>query len=257
MTSTDQCGVLHFYHNSWERKGPPHFRLCGYSHAAASFQETSTEPPKAAEWAGRDSYYRIELAGFTELERALSIPELIAQHADVIKKEKASGVPKYYPFAEYREGLRLAQGTYLATCTTSLYGLMTEALGQADRPEVKTAAGQQQEFVEGTRRKREAYFFARNPALVREAKRHYGYRCMVCQFDFEEQYGDVGHEYIECHHLNPLSERRGEEEDEALTKLEDVAVLCANCHRMVHKTRPALSLEELRVHLREKSMVSE
>jgi hypothetical protein len=126
--------ILHFYHNSWERTGSPHFRLCGYSYAAASFQEISTEPPSAGEWAGRDTYYRIELAGFTELENALSIPELIARHADVIKKEKASGVPKHYPFAEYGDEIRLAQGTYLATCTTSLYGLITEALGQADRP---------------------------------------------------------------------------------------------------------------------------
>ena len=134
-----RCGVLHSITTAGS-KGITPLQLCGYSHAAASFPEP-TEPPKAAEWAGRDSYYRIGLAGFTELERALSIPELIAQHADVIKKEKASGVPKYYPFAEYGEGLRLAHGTYLATCTTSLYGLMTEALGQADRPEVKTARG--------------------------------------------------------------------------------------------------------------------
>ena len=77
------------------------------------------------------------------------------------------------------------------------------------------------------------------------AKQHYGYLCMACGFNFEVIYGRLGHEYIECHHLNPLSERPGNEGKRTLTKIEEVAVLCANCHRMVHRRRPALSLEEL------------
>lgn len=71
-----------------------------------------------------------------------------------------------------------------------------------------------------------------------------GLACEVCTFDFEQRYGELGLGFAECHHLLPLSEI-GEQE----TQLSDLAVVCANCHRMLHrrKHKGALpTLEELR-----------
>ena len=66
--------------------------------------------------------------------------------------------------------------------------------------------------------------------------------CEVCSFDFGAVYGDLGKDYIECHHRRPLSDlphaRR--------TRLEDLALLCANCHRMIHARRPWLTVEKLK-----------
>jgi len=93
---------------------------------------------------------------------------------------------------------------------------------------------------------REQRSFSRNRKLVRDAKQHYGFTCQVCNFNFQEAYGELGEGYIECHHLNPLAEREGSQE----TTLEEVAVVCANCHRMLHRRRPALTLEQLRESLR-------
>ena len=58
--------------------------------------------------------------------------------------------------------------------------------------------------------------------------------CEVCLFDFSESYGDRGEGYIECHHKTPVSELAPDEK----TKLSDLALLCANCHRMIHRRRP-------------------
>ena len=246
--------VLHFYKNTWERETSAEFRLCGYSRVAEPCKEVETEPPKAGEWAGRTSYYRTELEEFRELERALSIPVFLRAHEVEIREEMRRGAPSAYPFADDPRGLRLSQGKYLTACTPTLYDLLRRALSEGDVPgQTQLSTRQQEEFVEGTRRKREAYFFARNPALAREAKRHHGYRCMVCAFVFEATYGEIGREFIECHHLNPLSERRGRERDAALTRLEEVAVLYSKCHRMIHRRRPALSLDELRAALAERT----
>ncbi|MFJ8791126.1 HNH endonuclease [Streptomyces sp. NPDC102462] len=60
--------------------------------------------------------------------------------------------------------------------------------------------------------------------------------CEVCGFDFARAYGDLGEGYIEVHHVTPLFVSGAKE-----TKLADLACLCANCHRMCHKSRPGES----------------
>lgn len=103
------------------------------------------------------------------------------------------------------------------------------------------------EYREGKRLTAERRFFARNAQLVRNAKEHYGYVCKACGFDFEAKYGDLGSRYIECHHLDPLSERPEEEWTEAIrTSIDRVTVVCANCHRMIHRQSPGISLDDLR-----------
>jgi 5-methylcytosine-specific restriction enzyme A len=65
--------------------------------------------------------------------------------------------------------------------------------------------------------------------------------CEVCGFDFYETYGELGKGFIEAHHRIPLSEIDGETK----TKLKDLALVCPNCHRMLHKAIDALSVAEL------------
>lgn len=63
-------------------------------------------------------------------------------------------------------------------------------------------------------------------------------RCEACDFDFSQFYGSRGEGYIECHHTKPLHEMKPNEK----TKLSDLALLCANCHRVIHAKRPWLTL---------------
>ncbi|MFC4516023.1 HNH endonuclease [Streptomyces ehimensis] len=57
-------------------------------------------------------------------------------------------------------------------------------------------------------------------------------RCEVCSFDFGRLYGELGEGYIEVHHVLPLHVSGVQE-----TGLDDLAFLCANCHRMCHRSR--------------------
>ncbi|MEW1974149.1 HNH endonuclease [Microbacterium profundi] len=54
--------------------------------------------------------------------------------------------------------------------------------------------------------------------------------CEVCGFNFGLTYGERGEGYIEVHHVTPLHIS-----GETVTKLDDLALLCANCHRMCHR----------------------
>lgn len=66
--------------------------------------------------------------------------------------------------------------------------------------------------------------------------------CQACDFDFEQVYGELGRGFCEVHHMNPLSDVESEVE----TKLADLAILCSNCHRIIHRSSPMLSVESLR-----------
>ena len=70
--------------------------------------------------------------------------------------------------------------------------------------------------------------------------------CEVCGFDFSVVYGELGQDFLECHHNRPVSELRPGER----TSLTDLSLLCANCHRMIHRRRPWISVEELRKMLK-------
>jgi hypothetical protein len=73
-------------------------------------------------------------------------------------------------------------------------------------------------------------------------------RCEVpgCGFDFEGVYGDLGKGFAHIHHLRLLRSRGGARE----TTLRDLAIVCANCHAMIHRRGGCRKLDELivRVH---------
>jgi HNH endonuclease len=62
-----------------------------------------------------------------------------------------------------------------------------------------------------------------------------------CGFDFEKTYGELGKDYAQVHHLKPLGSRESPSE----TSLDDLAIVCANCHAMIHRGGKCRSLNEL------------
>ncbi len=90
----------------------------------------------------------------------------------------------------------------------------------------------------------------RDPKLRDVALKLHGFNCMACGFNFEKSYGKIGKEFIEVHHVVPLSEA-GKRETNPET---DLVVLCSNCHSMVHRRHRSngicLSVDELKEHIR-------
>jgi predicted HNH restriction endonuclease len=91
----------------------------------------------------------------------------------------------------------------------------------------------------------------RSSGLVSEAKarfveEHGDLRCEICDMSFAEVYGTIGQGYIEAHHPEPISELEGEQ----FTDVDGIVLLCANCHRMVHRKSPPFSIDQLREAVR-------
>lgn len=87
----------------------------------------------------------------------------------------------------------------------------------------------------------------RDPLLVKRFKANLAdLRCEVCRINFTEVYGALGSDYIEAHHRVPISQM----EVGVKTSIEDLAALCANCHRIIHKNYPT-EVEDLAAVLAE------
>lgn len=87
----------------------------------------------------------------------------------------------------------------------------------------------EREYVEGE--KRAGKTTIRDPRLRVDAKRKWGLKCCCCGFDFGEFYGEKAKGFIIVHHLKTFHGKRRK------TTVNDVRVVCANCHYGIHLTK--------------------
>jgi len=107
------------------------------------------------------------------------------------------------------------------------------------------------EFPEGKQYEVRHKVRERNRKLVAAAKarfkeQHGRLFCEACKFDFADKYGVAGEGFIEVHHKIPVSRLR----PHSKTRISDLALVCSNCHRILHRQRPWLDVRELRQLIR-------
>lgn len=103
-------------------------------------------------------------------------------------------------------------------------------------------------FREGTVISVTVNAYERNPKARQRCIETFGYRCSVCDFDFELRYGPSGRGLIHVHHLHPLSAIGG---DYQIDPVRDLRPICPNCHAMIHRQDPPYTIEQLRAMLRQ------
>ena len=104
------------------------------------------------------------------------------------------------------------------------------------------------EAFEGTIKEVEHKIRERDKTIIRlkKASAKGNLRCEICGFLFSEKYGSIGNGFIEVHHTKPIAEMRPNEK----TKIEDLILICSNCHSMIHSKRPCLTIDELKSGLK-------
>jgi 5-methylcytosine-specific restriction protein A len=116
----------------------------------------------------------------------------------------------------------------------------------ADVPPLTLEDAEEAESEEGAILTRVHRYRERDSKIIKRKKgevlgQHGRLTCEVCGFEFGITYGKQGEGFIECHHTKPVSQIKVGEK----TKLADLVLLCSNCHRMVHRKRPWLSIVDL------------
>jgi predicted HNH restriction endonuclease len=106
-------------------------------------------------------------------------------------------------------------------------------------------------FNEGAAFYRKHRFRERDPLIAEKAKAKRlaasgVLACEICSFDFVRAYGEMGSGFIEAHHTVPIAKLDGKSK----TKICDLALVCSNCHRMLHRQKDVMTVQALRKFLR-------
>jgi len=101
-----------------------------------------------------------------------------------------------------------------------------------------------EQLLEGAKKTITINAYERNAKARQLCIEHWKPVCAVCNFDFEEMYGDIGKGFIHVHHLTPVSQIGNSYE---VDPVNDLRPVCPNCHAMLHRQDEILSIEELKL----------
>lgn len=134
-----------------------------------------------------------------------------------------------------------------ASSAAMLNGILKTSVRLGQHDTIDEVPGEDEVFPEGKGIYRLHKSRERNSKVTEDAKRKRIEKdpllhCDVCDFSFAATYRQLGQGFLEAHHTVPLSEISGEIQ----TRIEDIALVCSNCHRMIHKHRPWLNIAEFK-----------
>jgi len=197
-----------------------------------------------------------------ELSQLLNRLNLFLEHEKTENFRNPSGV--YMKLMNFRRldpsysGVGLAHGNKDEEVVWNLYSYQPEELSKiatnikqfvftSPPGEIPAIPEEEEEGNEGQLLSRIHRYRERDKILVQKKKLRFLDKysrlfCQCCGFDFEMKYGERGKNFIECHHTKPVSELSLGEK----TRLSDLVLLCPNCHRIIHRKKPWLSIDELK-----------
>ncbi len=144
------------------------------------------------------------------------------------------------PRYRFDQGVPARTGSYHHSLTKEEAERLLEAIGGTPGPP-PSEPEPEEGFEKGG--KRSAASTLRNPKLREEAKRKYGLNCYCCGFKFEDFYGPRAKGRAIVHHLETF---RGDASKQRVSTVDDVRVVCANCHYVIHLTEDPLDVDDLK-----------
>lgn len=167
----------------------------------------------------------------------------VQRYLDVFNKTQSTKTP------DYNEGMQ--NPSYVLAIIKLWIGQQPDAPLLDDGSAKSGQIDPEFSAPEGEVKVRSHRYRERSRELVNMAKeffylQHKRLFCEVCDFDFGATYGEP--DFIEAHHRTPLRDLQ----PGMRTKLSDLAMVCANCHRMLHRGRPWPTIDELKMKVSKK-----
>lgn len=107
-------------------------------------------------------------------------------------------------------------------------------------------------YSEGTPNQVVLTRYERNPYARKVCIEHYGCSCVICKFDFENKYGEVGKNFIHVHHLTQIAEVGKEYR---INPINDLRPVCPNCHAIIHRRKEAYSIDDVKQFIEQNGFV--
>ncbi len=112
----------------------------------------------------------------------------------------------------------------------------------ADIPE-EVVSSADRAFIEGSVERVLVNRYERDSRARKKCIEHHGAVCAACRTNMATLYGEDLEGFIHVHHIVPLSDIAKEYRVDAVA---DLRPLCPNCHAVVHRFNPPLSVEQVR-----------
>jgi 5-methylcytosine-specific restriction enzyme A len=146
------------------------------------------------------------------------------------------------PFASMRWGVQASGIALPQDVAMTLEAVWARRTG-GDSPILADEVDGTAEYPEGARKRVTVDAFERSPQARAACTAHFGYRCSVCNVLLSDLYGSVANDFIQVHHLLPLAEVSS---DHKVNPQRDLRPVCPNCHAIIHRQMPPLSIERAR-----------
>lgn len=196
-----------------------------------------SEPFLSKHWSGEDKdVYRV-LIDFEVLLNPENEPILTLDILKTGNLEKQQWTPQSSGISIKPELVEELEAVWFDFLTTQKIRLNPYALSGNEK--TKT-------YTEGTANQITQTRYERNPHARVACINHYGYSCSVCEFDFEKRFGELGKNFIHVHHLTQVATVGKTYQVDPILDLRPV---CPNCHAMLHRQNPPLTIEELKIWL--------
>ena len=108
-------------------------------------------------------------------------------------------------------------------------------------------------YTEGTPTQISVTKYERNPFARKKCLEYYGYTCVVCDFNFEKTYGQIGKGFIHVHHLIQVATvgKRF-----SVDPIKDLRPVCPNCHSIIHRNKIPLAIDVVKKIINQNSRLT-
>jgi predicted HNH restriction endonuclease len=193
--------------------------------------------------------YRISLCGKSlENKMYIFMRDLLGKECDGYGQRNARLGKKDQPFWKTSDFEKVRSAAYYYASNAQSSDEMSE---EETNEDLQTATvypdelDKSETLFEGIKKTVLVNSYERNQVARNKCIKYYGLQCVVCGFDFEKVYGDIGKGFIHVHHLTQLSDiGQGYE----VNSINDLRPVCPNCHAMLHKKNPPYTIDELKSH---------